>query len=105
MAMLTMNKRKLQIAGLVLACLCVGLLIGARTGSFLRNLSGHWAVGFLILPFLLLAIIHLLLMYDSWFGPGRKEKAGVLKLSFFSLISIGYAAILVCFAFFFLIPK
>ena len=88
LALVRAQKRKLQIAWVVLALTSLGLLLAFRGELLLPGrIESSSKLWILAVPFLMFGAIHLLLMYESWFG-----KKGGTALEWGKRIFFGLAA-------------
>lgn len=77
----------------------VVLLIAVVLGLFLVFRSQgeitleKWHFGIVLLPFLVIGVIHILLMYDAWFVHGSKGVIGRLKKVAFFPIALTYTLV------------
>jgi hypothetical protein len=95
--LISTQKRKLRAFAAVLTAVCLGLIISARAGWVIHDLTEKRGIGFLCAPFFLLGVILLLLMYESWFRSKSSGPIFLLKQGFFWLLSVTYVIILAWF--------
>ena len=91
------HKRKLRALAAVLTAVCLGLIISARAGWIIQDLTEKRGIAFLCVPFFLLGAVLLLLMYESWFRSKNSVPIFFLKQGFFWLLSAAYVIILTWF--------
>ncbi len=99
------HKNKIRILWGVFAALCILTIIAFRSSKLVDDFAVPWKLGILSMPFFLFAALHLLLMYESWFGSDKGGAFAFLKRGFFLLLSVTYVVILIYFIGYFLISR
>lgn len=86
------NRRWLQGIAVLSIAVLLGLFFVFRTQGELA--LEKWHFGLILLPFFVIGLIHIVLMYDAWFVRGSGGVIGRLKKAAFFPIALVYALVL-----------
>ncbi len=86
------NRRWLQGVGVLLVIVLLGLFLVFRNHQ--EIVLERWHFALILLPFFVIGMIQILLMYDAWFVRGSESVLGRLKKAAFFPIALVYMLVL-----------